>query len=149
LAGPRNSRWENGTFTLQQHRDLCVACGDFSEAASAGIAEVIGSFRSQFPIEAGRRCLSSGRRCRRADLRQNGRSVGAFAMWSLSREDLTSRRHCASVVPERTLSPIAVPGGRVDQRFSGNRGKEYVRRCGGLYSDLASARGTAEGSRRG
>jgi hypothetical protein len=31
LAGPRNSRWENGTFTLQQHRGLCVACGDFSE----------------------------------------------------------------------------------------------------------------------
>jgi hypothetical protein len=27
MAGPRNSRWENGTFTLQPHRELCVVCG--------------------------------------------------------------------------------------------------------------------------
>jgi hypothetical protein len=29
-AWQARASWENGTFTLQQHR-LCVACGDFSE----------------------------------------------------------------------------------------------------------------------
>ena len=56
-------------------------------------------------------------------------------------------RKCRSVTVGAANS--AACGRRSKTSKGGNRGKGYVRRCRGLYGDLASARGTAEVSRWG
>jgi len=73
-----------------------------------------------------------------------------LSLLSLAHVCLSHQSGLGSNTSTLQLDPeLHYPGGRVDKRSSGNRGKGCVQGCRGLHSDLASAHGTAEGSRRG